>query len=101
MWIYSDFLGGLGGLYNLCAGSYGIGLPLRCSDTLRNLGSLGWLLASHLGLHVLGDTCGTASPTLLWSVVKRGQGFASKLACVLLPRLLWVKLLQLGISSFI
>lgn len=39
----------------------------------------------------LGDACGTASHTLLLSVMERGQGFAGRLACMLISKLVWVK----------
>lgn len=62
---------------------------LGCSKTVRK-GFLGVAAGLSSGL-ALGDTCGTASHTLLWSAMEREQGFAGRLACVLLSELVWVK----------
>lgn len=53
-------------------------------------GFLGVVTGLSSGL-VLGDAHGTASHTLLLSAMERGQGFAGRLACVLLYKLDWVK----------
>lgn len=72
---------------------------LGCSKTVRK-GFLGMVAGLSSGL-ALGDTCGTASHTLLLSAMERGLGFAGRLARVLLSKLVWVKWLLFGTSSAI
>lgn len=62
---------------------------LECFKTVRK-GFLGMVagLSSELALR---DICGIASHTLLLSAMERGQGFAGRLACVLLSKLVWAK----------
>lgn len=62
---------------------------LGCSTTMRK-GFLGVVAGLSSGF-VLGVAHGTASHTLLLSAMERGQGFAGRLACVLLCKLDWVK----------
>lgn len=62
---------------------------LGCSKTVRK-GFLG-VVAGVSSELALGDACGTASHTLLLSVMERGQGFAGRLACMLISKLVWVK----------
>lgn len=72
---------------------------LGCSKTVRR-GFLGMFAGLSSGL-ALWDTWGTGSHTLLLSAMERGQGFAGRLAHVLLSKLVWVEWLLLGTSSTI